>query len=79
MVSSIAVGHFHPHNIITVDPDRDYIFWFAIVRIIGLIHDGWNDLAMATPAAGIAGRQRVFLVGVGAETSVIIRNTSCSG
>ncbi|MEH1840177.1 MAG: hypothetical protein V7L20_15770 [Nostoc sp.] len=43
----------YPDDIIRVNPNRHHIFGLAIVGIIGLIHDGYNDLA-------IVGRQRIF-------------------
>ncbi|MBW4458463.1 MAG: hypothetical protein KME55_41080 [Nostoc indistinguendum CM1-VF10] len=47
VVSSIAVSHFHPHDVITVDPDCHYIFGLAVFGVVGLIHDGCNDFAIA--------------------------------
>ncbi|WP_226889879.1 hypothetical protein [Nostoc sp. MG11] len=41
------MGHLHPHDIVRVNSDGNYILRLAIVRIIGLIDDGCNDGAIA--------------------------------
>ncbi|MEH1765633.1 hypothetical protein [Nostoc sp.] len=50
------------------------IFGLAIVGIIGLIHDGCNDLAMATRTPQASRVVNGSFVGVGAESCVIIRH-----